>query len=158
MIRILFVCHGNICRSPMAESVLKHLVAQRGLSHQFFIDSAATSGEEIGNPVHHGTVSKLRSVGVPLSPHRATRLTQGDYDAYDLLIGMDSANLRNMHRMVGGDPQGKLRRFLDASPRPRDIADPWYTGNFDATYQDVLEGCESLLEELLSPDAARNPL
>ena len=148
MKRILFVCHGNICRSPMAEYVMKHLVEQRGLGAEFFISSAATSTEEIGNGVHRGTRRRLAQAGVPCGDHRAIRLTKGDYGRYDWLLGMDSRNTANMLGLLGGDPEGKVRRLLDFTGHPRDIADPWYTGDFDATYEDVREGCEALLDEL----------
>ncbi len=148
MIKILFVCHGNICRSTMAEYVMKHLVQKAGLEKEFYIDSAGTSREEIGNGVHHGTRRKLQQMGVPCGGHRARQMTREDYDAFDLLIGMDSANIRNMERIVGGDEEGKIRKMLDYTDRPGDVADPWYTGNFDATWDDVFEGCTNLLEEL----------
>ena len=147
-IKVLFICHGNICRSTMAESVMTYLVNERGISDKFYIFSAATSTEEIGNPPHYGTVRKLREVGIPVVPHRAVQLTKADYDKYDYLIGMDSANIRNMTRICGGDPQGKIRRLLSFAGKERDIADPWYTGNFDETYSDVLEGCLALLAYL----------
>lgn len=145
MIKILFVCHGNICRSTMAESVMTHLIQQNRAADRFLIASAATSREEIGNPPHYGTVRKLREVGIPLVPHRAVQMTLADYREYDYLIGMDSANICNMRRIAGGDPMHKISRLLDFTGYPRDIADPWYTGNFDETYEDVLEGCEALL-------------
>ena len=145
MQKILFICHGNICRSPMAQSVMTHLVAQSGLSDQFQIDSAATSREEIGNPVHPGTRNKLRSEGIPLIPHKATQMRRQDYADYDLIIPMDRQNFRNIYRIIGDDPQGKVRLLLDFTTRPGDIADPWYTGDFDAAYQDILEGCRGLL-------------
>ena len=148
MIKILFVCHGNICRSPMAECVLKNMVAQLGRSSEFYIDSAATSREEIGNPIYPPAVRKLKEEGIPLSGHRAVQMTREDYDKYDLLLAADSANLRNMRRIAGGDPQGKICRLLDYTSRPRDIADPWYTGNFDVTYDDIVEGCQALLDWL----------
>lgn len=145
MIKILFICHGNICRSTMAESVMTHIVKQQRLDSQFQIYSAATSREEIGNPPHYGTVGKLRSLGIPLVPHRAVQMTKGDYEKYDYLIGMDQMNIRNMMRILGSDPEHKVYKLLDFGNRPRDIADPWYTGNFDVTYDDILEGCEALL-------------
>ena len=148
MIKILFVCHGNICRSTMAESVLSHMISQRGLSNDFHIASAATSREEIGNPPHHGTVRKLREVGVPVVPHRAVQMTKKDYEAYDYLIGMDDWNIRNMQRITGGDPQNKIYKLLEFANSTRDIADPWYTGNFDVTYDDIMGGCEALLKKL----------
>ena len=148
MVKILFVCHGNICRSPMAEYVMKHLVKEAGRADEFFIDSAATSAEEIGNGVHYGTRRRLAEVGIPCGDHRARRLTKADYEKFDLLIGMDDANLRNALRMVGGDPEGKIHGLLEYAGRPGSIADPWYTGNFDDTCRDVLDGCRGLLEHL----------
>ena len=148
MVKVLFVCHGNICRSPMAECVLKDMVARRGMEDAFYIDSAATSREEIGNPIYPPAKRKLQEEGIALTGHRAVQMTRADYDAYDLLLGADSANVRNMRAIAGGDPAGKIRRLLDYSDRPRDIADPWYTGNFDDTYADILEGCQALLAHL----------
>lgn len=150
MIKIIFVCHGNICRSTMAQSVFAHMVSQQGLSDYFQIDSAATSREEIGNSPHYGTVNKLRQEGIPLIPHRARQMTRQDYKEYDYLIGMDDANIRNMERIAGGDPAHKIHRLLSFAGSGRAIADPWYTGNFDVTYEDVIEGCEALLETLQS--------
>ena len=148
MIKILFVCHGNICRSTMAESVFTHMVTKQGLSQQFHIASAATSREEIGNPPHYGTVNKLRSVGIPVVPHRAVQMTKADYKNYDYIIGMDGMNIRNMLRILGSDPEHKVYKLLDFGAHSRDIADPWYTGNFDLTYEDIVEGCEALLAYL----------
>lgn len=148
MIKILFVCHGNICRSTMAESVFTHLINQRGLSDHFVVASAATSREEIGNPPHHGTVQKLREVGIPVVPHRAVQMMCADYENYDYLIGMDDWNIRNMQRIAGGDPGHKIYKLLEFAGSTCDIADPWYTGNFDETYEDIMEGCEALLKQL----------
>lgn len=148
-IKILYVCHGNICRSTMAESVMTHLIKERHLQDLFEIASAATSREEIGNGPHYGTVNKLRQVGIPVVPHRAVQMTRADYDYYDYLIGMDSANIRNMTRIAGGDPEGKIYKLLTFAGKGDDVADPWYTGDFDATYRDVLMGCEGLLKQLL---------
>lgn len=147
--KILFVCHGNICRSTMAEFVMKDMVEKRGIADKFYIDSAATSTDEIGNGVHHGTVRKLREVGVPVGEHRARQITKSDYDKYDYIIGMDGQNFRNMRRMLPEDTKGKICLLLDFTDAPRDIADPWFTGNFDATYDDVLKGCTALLEKIL---------
>lgn len=148
MIKILFVCHGNICRSPMAEFVMKDMVRKAGLENQFHIASAATSGEELGNPVYPPARRKLAEHGIDCSGKTARRLRKSDYTQYDLLIGMDQANLRNMHRMCGGDPEGKLHLLLDFTNRPGNVADPWYTGDFEATWRDVEQGCQGLLQEL----------
>lgn len=151
MIKVLFVCHGNICRSTMAEFVMKHIVRKAGKEHLFWIASAATSREEIGNPVHPGTNRKLASVGIPVEPHCAVQMTKADYDQYDYIIGMDSWNMKNILRITGGDPEHKLYKLLGFTRRKgQDIADPWYTGNFDETYQDVEEGCRGLFQYLTS--------
>ena len=147
-IKVLMVCHGNICRSTMAESVMTHLIKENNLQSTISVDSAATSTEEIGNPPHHGTVRKLKEVGIPVVPHRARQMKKQDYAEYDYLIGMDDWNIRNMNRIAGGDPEHKIRKLLEFAGSTRDIADPWYTGNFDATYADVLEGCEAMLVKL----------
>ena len=146
-IRVLFICHGNICRSTMAESVFTYLVKQNKLSDQFEIDSAATSREEIGNTPHYGTVGKLRQEGIPVVPHRARQMTKADYDYFDYLIGMDTANIRNMQRIADGDPKGKIYKMMTFAGSGRDVADPWYTGDFEATYRDVREGCEAFLAD-----------
>ena len=150
MIKVLFICHGNICRSPMAACILRQMAKERGVS--LSADSAATSREEIGNPIYPPAHRKLKAEGVPLDDHRARQMTRADYGAYDHLFAMDAANIRNMVRIAGGDPQGKIARLLDDTPHPRDIADPWYTGDFDATYRDLTEGCAALLDRL-----AQNP-
>ena len=185
MIKILFICHGNICRSPMAEFVMKDLVKKAGLEKEFQIASAATSTEEIGNPVYPPARRKLAEHGIQCGGHSARQLTNGDYDKYDLLIGMDQANLRNMHRICGGDYADKMHLLMDFTNRPKgpptkpnallgrgearkrlefspqaeteksglcfdEVADPWYTGDFEATWRDVLEGCQGLLEQLRS--------
>ncbi|SEW16473.1 low molecular weight protein-tyrosine-phosphatase [[Clostridium] fimetarium] len=152
MTKVLFVCLGNICRSPMAEYVFKDIVKKKGLEHEFFIASAATSSEEIGNPVHHGTRNKLRQYGISTDGKRAILLTSKDYQNYDYIIGMEQANIQNMNRILGQDIQNKIYRLLDFTKSPRDIADPWYTGNFDLTYNDVQEGCEALLEYIITND------
>ena len=156
MTKILFVCLVNICRSPMAEFVMKDLVKKAGLASQFHIESAATSREEIGNPVYPPARRKLAEHRISCDCHAARQLTNQDYDKYDLLIGMDSANLRNMHRICGGDFAGKLRLLMDYTDHPRDVADPWYTGDFEATWQDVLSGCQGLLRELLQERGEQN--
>lgn len=148
MIKVLFVCHGNICRSPMAEFVMKDMVAKAGLSKDFEIASAATSTEEIGNPVHPGTRRKLAQYGISTAGKYARQMTKADYDHYDYLVGMDSWNIKNMLRMTGNDPKGKVYKLLSFAGKKGDIADPWYTGNFDETYRDVVEGCEALLRQL----------
>ena len=148
MIRILFVCHGNICRSPMAEFVMKELVKKAGREEEFYIESAATSTEELGNPVYPPARQKLAEHGISCKGKTARQLRREDYDRFDLLIGMDHWNIRNMIRMCGGDPKGKIRMLMDYTQRPGEVADPWYTGNFDATWRDVMEGCTALLEIL----------
>ena len=148
MTSILFVCLGNICRSPMAEFVFRDLVQKRGLGDRFHIASAATSAEELGNPVHPGTRRRLAREGISTAGKTAVQLTRRDYGRYDLLIGMEQRNLSAMLRILGGDPQGKVRRLLDFTGSPRDISDPWYTGDFDRTYDDVWEGCLGLMEYL----------
>lgn len=148
MIKVLFICHGNICRSPMAQYVLQNLVNKRGLEQEFYIDSAATSTEEIGNGIHHGTRKKLEEMGIPYGDHRAVQLRKSDYETYDYLLGMDSWNIRNMYNIIGRKTAGKIYKLLDFGQTSRDIADPWYTGNFDETYEDILEGCEGFLKYL----------
>ena len=138
MKKILFVCHGNICRSPMAEFVMKDLAEKAGLAAQFHIESAP-SREELGNPIYPPARRKLTEHGIACGGHAARQLTQSDYKEFDLLIGMDKANLRNMQRICGGDPYGKIHLLLDYTRHPRDVADPWYTGDFEATWQDVLQ-------------------
>ena len=145
MHRILFVCHGNICRSPMAEFVMKELVSQAGREDDFYIESAATSTEEIGNEVYPPARRKLAEHGIGCKGKTARQMTRRDYDRFDLLIGMDERNLRNMTRISGGDPEGKISLLMDYTQRPGDVADPWYTGDFEATWRDVLEGCQGLL-------------
>ncbi len=149
MIRILFVCHGNICRSPMAEFVLRDMVAKQGLSDQFFISSAATSTEEIGNPVHPGTRRKLKEFNITTDGKYAVQLLRKDYDRYDYLIGMDNANIRNMERMLG-HRGGKIHKLLEFAGSDAEVADPWYTGDFDRTYEDIKKGCEALLAQILA--------
>lgn len=145
MIKVLFVCHGNICRSPMAEFILKDMVKKKGLEKDFFIASSATSTEEIGNPVHPGTRNKLQQYGISTAGKYAVQLRKQDYEKYDYFLGMDSWNIKNMKKILGGDPEGKVARLLEYSNYPRDIADPWYTGDFDKTYEDIVEGCKSFL-------------
>lgn len=150
MTKVLFVCHGNICRSPMAEFVFRDMVNKKGLGNEFYIASAATSREEIGNPVHPGTRKKLREVGISADGKCAVQLTKADYDKYDYILGMDGRNISNILRIVGQDSEKKVQRLLDLTKHPRDIADPWYTGDFEQTYQDVYEGCSALLKKISS--------
>ena len=146
MTKILFICHGNICRSPMAEFVMRDLAKKAGA--EVLAASAATSREEIGNPVYPPARAKLAEHGIPCAGHAARQLVRGDYEKYDHLIGMDAANVRNILRICGGDPDGKVHRLLDFTDRPGDVADPWYTGDFDATWRDVDAGCRGLLAAL----------
>lgn len=148
MIRVCFICHGNICRSTMAQFVFQNMVNQKGIAEQFYIDSKATSTEELGNPPHRGTVRKMREMNVPLFPHYASQLSQNDYNDYDYFIGMDTWNIKNMNRIFEGDPKGKVYKLLSFAGVGRDIADPWYTDNFDKTYEDVVAGCEGFLAYL----------
>ena len=143
---ILFVCHGNICRSPMAEFVMKELVRRAGREDEFYIESAATSTEEIGNAVYPPARRKLAEHGISAAGKTARQLTRDDYGRFDLLVGMDSWNIRNMNAICGGDPEGKIHRLLDFTSRPGDVDDPWYTGDFEATWRDVLEGCQAILK------------
>lgn len=147
MIKILFVCHGNICRSAMAEAMCRAMIEARGI-HDVEVDSAATSREEIGNPMYPPAQAKLREKGVPIGNHRARQLTKEDYATFDWLIGMDAANMRNMARITDGDPEKKMYRMLDLCGETRDIADPWYSGDFEQTYQDLRKGLETLLAKI----------
>ena len=148
MVRILFICHGNICRSPMAEFIMKDLVEKAGRADQFHIESAATSTEEIGNPVYPAARRKLAQHGIGCAGKTARQLRRDDYGRYDLLIGMDQANLRNMQRICGGDPEGRLHLLLEFAGRSGEVSDPWYTGDFDAAWRDISAGCQGLLDRL----------
>ena len=148
MTKILFICHGNICRSPMAEFVMKDLVQKAGLTDEFHIESAATSREEIGNPVYPPARSKLKEHGIDCAGKTARQLQNSDYDEFDLLIGMDQENLRGIYRICGGDYEEKVHLLLDYTDRPGNVADPWYADDFDARWRDVEEGCLGLLEAL----------
>lgn len=150
MLKVLFICHGNICRSPMAQSVFQHLVDQKGVKQQFYVDSAATSREEIGNSPHYGTKSILKKNHIPLQVHYARQLTVQDGYEYDYIIGMDQWNIKEIKRILANDCPCKVFRLLDVVDHPRDIADPWYTGDFERTFEDVKEGCKFLLEKLLN--------
>ncbi len=150
MTNILMICHGNICRSPMAEYVMQYMVEQKHLSHKYHIESAATSREEIGNDVHYGTKRKLAEVGIPCPRRAARQIIRADYDNYDYLIVMDQMNIRNLYRIIGSDPDHKVHRLLEFAGSDKDIADPWYTGNFDETYNDVVEGVTALIDKIES--------
>ncbi len=150
MIKVLFICHGNICRSPMAEFVMKDMVKKTGASDEFIIESAATSREELGNPVYPPVRKLLAEHGISCSGHAARQMTAADYDRYDLLIGMDSANRANMRRICDGDPKNKIHLLMDFTESPGDVSDPWYTRNFEETWEDINEGCKSLMKKLLA--------
>ena len=142
----MFVCHGNICRSPMAELLFKDMLKKKGLAGIITVASAGTSAEELGNPVHHGTKNLLAELGIDVAGKYAVKLNSSDYNAYDWFLGMDSANIRNMNRIFSGDPLKKVRSLLDFTSSPRDIADPWYTGDFKQTYRDILEGLQAFFD------------
>ncbi len=152
MYKIMFVCHGNICRSPMAEFIFKKLISERGLAVKYFVSSSATSTEEIwggvGNPVYPPARAELKKHGIDCGGKRAVQLKREDYEKYDLFVGMDSRNIANMNRILGGDPEGKIRKLMDYTDRGGDVADPWYTNEFDVTYRDIYGGCEALLAAL----------
>ena len=148
MIKVLFVCLGNICRSPMAEMIFKDMINKKGLSNEFFIDSAATSAEGVGEGIHHGTRNILKEKQVPFTQHISKQITKQDYNKFDYIIGMEQRNITNILRIVGEDKGNKVCRLLDFAEQPRDIADPWYTGNFEITYKDIEEGCRKFLEFL----------
>ena len=149
MKKIMFVCHGNICRSPMAEFIFKDMLRKKGIEAELTVASSATSSEEIwgnvGNPVYPPARAELAKHGIGCDGKRAVQLKREDYEKYDLFVGMDSANIRNMHRIFGGDPDGKIRKLMDYTSRPGDVADPWYSDRFDIAYRDIYEGCEGLL-------------
>ena len=148
MIKIMFVCHGNICRSPMAEFILKDMAKGQGIADKMQIASCATSTEEIGNSVYPPAKAELARHGLDAKGKRAVQLTRADYENYDLLIAMDSNNIRNIHRMIGGDPLGKVKKLMDYTSRGGDVADPWYNGHFDRTYDDIYDGCLCLMKHL----------
>ena len=149
MKHILFVCHGNICRSPMAEFVMKQLVREAGLSDEISVTSKALHRDELGSDTHRGTREVLHAHNIPFSKRRATLMSAADYSAFDIIIGMDTENMRDLARLTGGDPQGKVHRLLSYVGEEREVADPWYTGNFEVTYRDVDAGCRALLRELM---------
>ena len=152
----MFVCHGNICRSPMAEFIFKNLAEKQGIADRFVVSSSATSTEEIwngvGNPVYPSAKAELAKHGLSCNGKRAVQLKKSDYDKYNIFIGMDSANIRNMLRIFGGDPDGKVRKLMDYTDRGGDVADPWYSDRFDVAYQDILEGCTALLKAVIKMD------
>ena len=152
MTKIMFVCHGNICRSPMAEFIFKDMIKRKGLEDEFFVVSSATSTEEIwgdvGNPVYPPAKAELAKHGISCEGKRAVQLKKSDYDKYDLFVGMDSMNIRNMYRILGSDPEGKIRKLMEFTDRGGDVADPWYSGRFDVAWRDIYDGCEGLLESL----------
>ena len=148
MKRILFVCHGNICRSPMAEAIFRDMLRKQGLSDRFFVDSAAVSDEELGHPVYPAAQTELRRRGLPESAHRAWQLSREDYDRYDFFIGMDMDNVYRMQRIFGGDPSRKIGMLLSFTDRPREVEDPWFTGRFGYVFDEIAEGCAALLEQL----------
>ena len=153
MTRIMFVCHGNICRSPMAEFIFKDMIKRKHLENEFFVASTATSTEEIwgdiGNPVYPPAKAELAKHGISCEGKRAVQLKKSDYDKYDFFIGMDSMNIRNMYRILGSDPDGKIRKLMEYTDRGGDVADPWYSNRFDVAYRDIYDGCEGLLESLI---------
>ena len=155
MVRILFVCHGNICRSPMAEAVFRHMLEERGLGERFAVDSAAVSAEEIGNPVYPEANRTLVAHGLPASNHHAWQLTRADYDRYDFFIGMDQENIYRMRQIFGGDSQHKVGLLLAYTEHPREVEDPWYTGRFDRVFDLITQGCQALLETLLADEAGQ---
>ena len=149
MIKILFVCLGNICRSPMAEFVFKDMIQKMGIDSEFYVESAATSSEEVGHGVHYGTIDKLKKEGIKIYDRKAKQIKKSDYDKFDYIIGMEKRNIDGILRIVGSDSENKIYRLLDFSDTPRDIADPWYTGNFNVTYDDIVEGCQALIKKVL---------
>lgn len=150
MVKVLFVCLGNICRSPMAEFIFKDIVNKNGLGNKFLIKSAATSYEESGNDTYYLAKEKLKEKNIPMTRRKAIRITPKDYKNYDYIIGMEESNIRNIVRIVGADIDNKISKLLDYSDNPRDIADPWYTGNFEIAYNDILEGCNAFLDYLIN--------
>ena len=153
MIKIMFVCHGNICRSPMAEFIFRDMIKRKGFEGDFSVASSATSTEEIwgdiGNPVYPPAKAELAKHGISCEGKRAVQLKKSDYEKYDLFVGMDSMNIRNMHRILGSDPEGKIRKLMEYTDRGGDVADPWYSGRFDVAYRDIYDGCAGLLESLI---------
>ncbi len=149
IIKILFVCHGNICRSPMAEFVMKEMVKNSGLQERIYIESAATSTEELGNPVYPPARRIMAQHGIDCKNKTARQITRTDYDEFDYIVAMDEYNIRNMRRFFGNDPENKVSLLLSWANENREVADPWYTGDFEATWDDVNLGCKALLEQIL---------
>ncbi len=156
MIRVMFVCHGNICRSPMAEFIMKDLVKKAGLDNEFYIASAAVSSEELGNPVYPPAREELYSHGISCKGKYAVKLAKNEYDRYDLFVIMDESNRRNIMRIFGSDPQNKVHKLLDYTDTPRDVTDPWYSRRFDKAYSDILKGCQGLLKHLMNEYCSPN--
>ena len=148
MKKILFVCLGNICRSPMAKFVFEDLLKKKGLESKYFVDSAGTSNEETRNDMHYGSKDKLNEKGVAYTKHKAKQMKKEDYEKYDYIIAMETSNIKGIMRIIGEDKKNKVCRLLDYTRNPRDIADPWYTGNFEITYNDIVEGCNALIHNL----------
>ncbi len=148
MKKIMFVCHGNICRSPMAEFIFKKMISENGLEGEFFVASCATSREELDNPVYPPARRELAKHGIDTEGKYAVQLQKSDYDNYDLFVAMDSMNIRNMMKIIGSDPDRKVKKLMDYTSRGGDVADPWFTGEFDVTYRDIYDGCRALLKEL----------
>lgn len=155
MIKVMFVCHGNICRSPMAEFIMKKIVAEKRIENEYYIRSSATSTEEIGKSVYPPAKAELLKHGISCNGKTAVQLKKSDYENYDYFIGMDSANIRNMNRIFGNDKEEKIYKLLNFANNGGDVADPWYTGNFSTTYNDILQGCNALLEYLQNLDRSK---
>lgn len=149
MIKVLFVCHGNICRSTLAEFLMKELVRQAGKEGEILVESKACRTDEIGNDTHPGTKAVLQAHGIPFTRRQARQIQRADYDQFDYIIAMDGENMRDLRRLTNGDPQDKCQLLLTFAGEDREVADPWFTGNFEVTYQDVDKGCRALLQKLI---------
>ena len=152
MIRVLFVCHGNICRSPMAKFLFKDLIKKKGIEDNFVVDSGATSYEEEGNDLYRHAATKLREKGIPFDTHSARRIQKEDYDKFDYILGMEQFNLNEIMKIIKEDPENKVHLLLDFSPNPREISDPWYSGDFESAYNDIFEGVSTFLNHILSSE------